>query len=63
MAEIIAKLHDELVNAVNASDTRSRFKNLALEPRTSTPQAFRAFLAAETRRWAQVVRNAAFKVE
>ena len=61
--EIIGKLHDELVNAVNASDTRSRFSNLALEPRTSTPLAFRAFLAAETRRWAQVVRNAAFKVE
>ena len=62
-AAIIKRLHDELVNAVNAPDTRSRFSTLALEPRTSTPEAFRAFLESETKRWAQVVRNAAFKVE
>ena len=62
-AAIIGRLYAEVVNAVNAPDTRSRFENLALEPRTSTPEAFRAFLAAETKRWAQVVRSAAFKVE
>jgi tripartite-type tricarboxylate transporter receptor subunit TctC len=60
---VIKRLHDELVNAVNAPDTRSRFNNLALEARTCTPEAFRAFLEAETKRWAQVVRSAAFKVE
>ena len=59
---IVHRLHDELVTAVNSSDTRSRYGNLALEPRTSTPTAFRAFVEAETKRWAQVVRSAAFKV-
>ena len=59
---IVHKLHDELVNAVNAPETRSRYANLVLEPRTSTPEAFRSFIEAETRRWAQVVRNAAFRV-
>ena len=61
-AAIVDKLQSELVNAVNAPETRARYGNLALEPRTSTPEAFRAFLETETRRWAQVVRNAAFKV-
>ena len=61
-AAIVSRLHDELVSAVNARETRSRYVNLALEPRTSTPAAFRAFVDAETKRWAQVVRNAAFKV-
>lgn len=61
-AEIIKTLHAELVKAVNAPDTRSRYINLALEPRVSTHYEFRAFLESETRRWAQVVKNAAFKV-
>ena len=61
-AAIVNKLHEQLVNAVNAPETRSRYGHLALEPRTSTPGAFRAFIEAETKRWAQVVRNAAFKV-
>ena len=62
-AAIVDMLQSALVRAVNAPDTRSRYATLALEPRTSTPDAFRAFIQAEARRWAQVVRNAAFKVE
>jgi tripartite-type tricarboxylate transporter receptor subunit TctC len=59
---IVGKLNSQLTNAVDAPDTRARYKNLGLEPRTSTPEEFHIFLETETQRWAQVVRNAAFKV-
>ena len=36
---------------------------LAVEPRTNTPQEFRALLETDVRRWAQVVKAAGIKIE
>ena len=60
---IIEKLHGEIVQAVDAADVRSRFAALAVEPRTNTPAQFRALLASDLKRWAQVVKDAGIKVE
>jgi tripartite-type tricarboxylate transporter receptor subunit TctC len=42
---------------------RERFSVLAVEPRTNTPQEFRALLETDVRRWAKVVRDASIKIE
>jgi tripartite-type tricarboxylate transporter receptor subunit TctC len=60
---IIDKLRGEIVNALNAADVRERFAALAVEPRTITPQQFRALLEADVKRWAKIVRDAGIKIE
>ena len=60
---VIEKLRGAIVNAVNAADVRERFTVLAVEPRTNTPQEFRALLETDVRRWAQVVKAAGIKIE
>jgi len=60
---IVDKLHGEIVKAVSAPDVRERFSVLAVEPRTTTPEAFRALLESDVKRWAKVVKEAGIKVE
>jgi len=60
---VVEKLHREIVNAVNAPDVRERFSVLAVEPRTNTPQQFRALLESDVKRWAKVVKDAGIKIE
>ena len=60
---IIDKLNAAIVNAVNSSDVRERFTALAVEPRTNTPQQFRALLESDVKRWAKVVKDAGIKIE
>jgi tripartite-type tricarboxylate transporter receptor subunit TctC len=60
---VIEKLHGAIVNAVNSPDVRERFSVLAVEPRTNTPQQFRALLESDVKRWAKVVKDAGIKVE
>ena len=60
---VVDKLRGAIVNAVNSPDVRERFSVLAVEPRTNTPQEFRALLEADVKRWAKVVRDAGIKIE
>ena len=60
---IVDRLHAEIVKAVNAPDVRDRFAALAVEPRTSTPEQFRALLESDIKRWAKVVQAAGIKPE
>ncbi len=60
---IVAKLHDEIVKALAASDVRERFTTLAVEPRTNSPEEFRALIQSDLVRWAKVVRDAGIKLE
>ena len=59
---VVDKLHAEIVKAVNSSDVRERFAALAVEPVTNTPGQFRALLASDVKRWANVVKDAGIKV-
>lgn len=59
---VVAKLHGEIVKAVNSPDVRERFATLAVEPATNTPEQFRALLAADVKRWAKVVKDAGVKL-
>jgi tripartite-type tricarboxylate transporter receptor subunit TctC len=61
--EIIAKLNRE-VNAVLAEpETRKRLTELGGEPLVSTPEAFGAMIAAETKKWEKVVSFAGIRVD
>jgi tripartite-type tricarboxylate transporter receptor subunit TctC len=61
--EIIEKLNRE-INAVLAEpDVKARLIELGGEPLVSSPQGFGAMIAAETEKWAKVVKFADIKVE
>jgi len=60
---VVARLHDEIVKALAAPDVRERFAALAVEPRTNTPEQFRALIESDLARWAKVVRDAGIKLE
>jgi tripartite-type tricarboxylate transporter receptor subunit TctC len=60
---IVDKLHSHVAKAVATPDVRERFAALAVEPRTNTPEQFRALLESDLKRWAKVVRDAGIKSE
>jgi tripartite-type tricarboxylate transporter receptor subunit TctC len=60
---IVDKLHSHFAKALNANDVRERFSALAVEPRTNTPEQFRALLDSDLKRWAKVVKDAGIKAE
>jgi tripartite-type tricarboxylate transporter receptor subunit TctC len=57
-AAIVARLNQELVKAVASPEVQKRFGELGVDGRTSTPEAFRAFYAAEAKRWTAVIEAA-----
>ena len=60
---IVAILRGEIIKALHSADVRERYSALAVEPRTNTPEQFRALLESDTRRWARVIRDAGIKIE
>jgi tripartite-type tricarboxylate transporter receptor subunit TctC len=62
-APVIDKLRSEIVKALDSADVRERFTTLAVEPRSNTPDQFRALIESDLARWAKVVRDAGIKPE
>jgi tripartite-type tricarboxylate transporter receptor subunit TctC len=60
---VVARLNAEIAKALAAPDLRERFIALAVEPRTNSPEDFRALIQSDLARWAKVVRDAGIKVE
>jgi tripartite-type tricarboxylate transporter receptor subunit TctC len=61
--ETVAFVNASMGRALASSELRERLIGLGFEPFESTPEEFGAFLAAEVRRYAQVIRNAQIKVD
>jgi tripartite-type tricarboxylate transporter receptor subunit TctC len=55
---VVERLRNEIVKALAAADIRERFAGLAVEPRSSTPEQFRALLETDVARWAKIVKEA-----
>ena len=55
---IVDKLHAAITRALALPEVRERFAALAVEPRTNTPEEFRALLESDLKRWAKVVKDA-----
>jgi len=61
--EIIARLNGATVNAMTHHLVKERFAPTDLEPRTSTPEQFGAYIRGEVAKWSKVIRESGFKVE
>ena len=61
--DIIAKLHSELVKAVNLPEIRQRIVDLGTYPIGNTPEEFSAQIVREREQWAKVVKEAGIKSE
>jgi tripartite-type tricarboxylate transporter receptor subunit TctC len=58
---IVAKLNSELRKIVASADVKQKFDPQGVEPGSSTPDEFRAFLKSEAEKWAKVVRGAGLR--
>jgi tripartite-type tricarboxylate transporter receptor subunit TctC len=56
-AAIVARLHRELTKALAAPEVREKLTGQGFEIVGSTPQAFAAFVAAESDKWGEVIRE------
>jgi tripartite-type tricarboxylate transporter receptor subunit TctC len=58
---VVDRLNAAARDAVASADVRRTFDTQGVEPASSTPEEFRAFLAAEIAKWAKVVRAAGLR--
>lgn len=62
-AAVIARINADVLKALQAPDVKERFVTQGLDVAGSSPQEFAAFLNAEIKRWAGVVKQANVKAE
>ena len=62
-AAAVTLLNREITAAVQHPSVREKFVAALLEPGTTTPQEFVAFLKAEATRWSQVIKTVGIKAE
>jgi tripartite-type tricarboxylate transporter receptor subunit TctC len=60
---IISKLNAALVADLKRPETAARFKPLGIVAQWDTPEEFRAFIAAQTAKWVDVIRAAHIEVQ
>lgn len=60
---IVRKLQTDSLKAVNLADVRSRIADLGNQVVGSTPEEFDAFVAADMKKWAKVIRDAGIPLE
>ena len=60
---IIARLNAEIVAIMTSPDVRSRILQAGIEPLSSTPEEFAAFIKAEIPKWAEVIKTAGIEVQ
>jgi tripartite-type tricarboxylate transporter receptor subunit TctC len=60
---IVDRLNAAIKEGLDSPDMQARLTKVGLEPTPMPPQAFAAFLASETQRWAAIVKQAGIKVD
>lgn len=60
-ADIIGRLHAEIVRILNLPDVKERVTGLGFETLGGTPDQFQAFIEAEVAKWGKVVREAGLR--
>lgn len=59
---IVQRLNAEITAALNDEQIRTSMRNLGVEPAPTTPEAFDAYIRAETAKWGKVIRQASIKI-
>jgi tripartite-type tricarboxylate transporter receptor subunit TctC len=62
-ADIVDKLNGAVVAGLRSAETKQNLAKFSVEPHITTPQEFGAFLAAEARKWADIVKRTNIRVE
>jgi tripartite-type tricarboxylate transporter receptor subunit TctC len=62
-APIIARLHGEIVKALQLPEVLERIRSLGFEPVGSSPQEFGNFIKSELAKWSKVAKEAGAKAE
>jgi len=60
---VIAKLNQEIVHILKTPEMKNRLTQDGADVIASTPQEFSAYLASETRKWEQVIKQAGIRLE
>ena len=61
--ETVAFINASMGKALASNEMRERLTALGFEPFESSPEDFGAFLAAEVRRYAQVIKDAGIRID
>lgn len=62
-ASVIATLNEALAKALGHPELQRQFAGAGLDPTSSTPEAFAAFIRSEIARWTKVARDANITIE
>jgi len=60
---IVQQLNAEVLKILGQPDIRERIVSLGMEPASTTPEAFSAFMKSETAKWAQAVKLSGVKAD
>src|SRR5262249_12199312 len=60
---VVDKLNAAINEGLKSLDMQANLEKIGLEPTLMSPQEFAAFIAAETQKWAAVVKAAGIKIE
>ena len=61
--DIVKRMSDEVARIIKSDETRAKLDAMGTFPVGSTPQEFDAFIAAETKKWAAVIKTAGVKAD
>jgi tripartite-type tricarboxylate transporter receptor subunit TctC len=61
--DVTARLHEEIVEILDETDTRERLAAIGLEPVGDTPEQFSAQLKVEMEKWTKIIRAAKIRAE
>jgi tripartite-type tricarboxylate transporter receptor subunit TctC len=62
-APVLARLYEAIVKAARMPSVTERFKELAAEPKTTTPQEFTQYMQADIAKWAKVAQQANIRLD
>ena len=60
---IVTRLNETIVQILKSPQAQERYANVGAEIRYNTPEEFRTLIAAETAKWAKVIRAAGIRVD
>ena len=61
--EIVVRIHDAAVKALANPAVKERFSTTDLEPRSSSPEEFGAYIRSEVAKWAKVIKASGIPIE